>query len=170
MLADRTIIVTGGAGFLGSAVVRCLVARGVPAARIVVPRSAACDLRDRSAARALLRSSGATVVIHCAGAVGGLQANRDQPARFFFDNAAMALSLIEESRAVWADAGVLPTAAFVQVGSMTSYPESAPVPYREESLWAGYPPQDSAAYAVAKLACEVALINTARTSDLFGVI
>lgn len=152
MLHEHRIIVTGGAGFLGSAVVRTLKARGVPEGAIHVPRSATCDLRDRAAARQLLRSTGATVVIHCAGAVGGLQANRDQPGRFFFDNMAMAMALIEEARAAWGEAGALGRAAIVQVGSMTSYPEHAPVPYREKSLWAGYPPRDSSAYGVAKLA------------------
>jgi GDP-L-fucose synthase len=151
--ADQRVIVTGGAGFLGSAVVRALRGRGVPEGAVLAPRSRAFDLTDRGAARRLLRDSypgaGPTLVIHCAGAVGGIQANRDQPGRFFFENAAMALNLVEEFRL----AGLIDRgAAFVQVGSMTSYPADAPVPFREEDLWRGYPDAASAPYAVAKLA------------------
>lgn len=116
-------------------------------------RSRDYDLTDRSATRRLLATAfdgrGATVIIHCAGAVGGIQANKDQPGRFFFENAAMAMNLIEEFRAAGLhDAG----AVFVQVGSMTSYPADAPIPFRERDLWRGYPDAASASYAVAKLA------------------
>ena len=146
-------IVTGGAGFLGAAVLRALVARGVHPHCILAPRSRDCDLRDRAGARAILAESfagdGPTVVIHCAAAVGGIQANKDQPGRFFFDNAAMALNLIEEFRS----SGLIERkAAFVQVGSMTSYPADAPIPFREQDLWRGYPDAASAPYAIAKLA------------------
>ena len=146
-------LVTGGGGFLGSAVVRALSARGVPAQSILAPRSRGCDLRLRPAAHSLLSGSfggaGPTLVVHCAAAVGGIQANKDQPGRFFFDNAAMAINLIEEFRT----SGLIdrPT-AFVQVGSMTSYPADAPIPFREQDLWRGYPDAASAPYAVAKLA------------------
>ncbi len=147
------VVVTGGRGFLGSAVVRGLVARGVDPASVLVTGRAEHDLTDRRAAAGLLRESFSgrwpTLVIHCAAAVGGIQANKEQPGRFFFENAAMALNLIEEFRL----AGLIDRgAAFVQIGSMTSYPASAPIPFREDDLWKGYPDAASAPYAIAKLA------------------
>lgn len=149
----QRVLVTGGGGFLGSAVVRGLHGRGVDGGRVLAARSRAFDLTTREGARRALRETfdgaGPTLVVHCAGAVGGLQANKDQPGRFFFENAAMAMNLIEEFRL----AGLIDRGAmFVQVGSMTSYPAHAPIPFREESLWTGYPDAASAPYAVAKLA------------------
>lgn len=150
---SERIIVTGGTGFLGGAVCRAISARGPSASHVRSLGSRDADLTDRNAARRVLRESfgglGPTAVVHCAGAIGGLQANLDEPGRFFFENAAMAMNLIEEFRL----AGLIEKGAvFVQIGSMTSYPADAPVPFRERDLWRGYPDSASAPYAVAKLA------------------
>jgi GDP-L-fucose synthase len=122
---------------------------------LIVVRRKEFDLTTREAARRLMQDSfdgaGPTVVIHCAAAVGGIQANREQPGRFFFENAAMAMNLAEEFRL----AGLIDRgsgAAMVQVGSMTSYPADAPIPFREVDLWRGYPDGASAPYGIAKLA------------------
>lgn len=151
----KRVIVTGGAGFLGAAVGRVLRARGVADERLFVPRSRDFDLTDRAMTRAMFDAARPDVVIHAAARVGGIQANRDQPGRFFHDNMAMSLNVIDEARlarerrqtGAWRGPEVV-----VQIGSMTSYPAGAPVPFREESLWTGYPDPDIAPYGLAKLA------------------
>lgn len=146
----QRVVVTGSAGFLGRAVVAALKSRGVAPMRIIVPRSASCDLRQPSAAHDLLATSDPTVIIHAAARSGGLQANRDHPAAFFHDNIAMAVSLIDAAARQRATTGALQVLVFV--GSMTSYPAAAPQPLREDDLNSGDPEPDVAAYGLAKRA------------------
>ncbi|MFO0961572.1 MAG: GDP-L-fucose synthase [Phycisphaerales bacterium] len=142
-LRDKRILVTGGAGFLGRSVVEALRRRG--AQGIVVPRRRDYDLtREEDAAR-LLRETRPEVVLHLAAEVGGILANQRNPGRYFFANMAMALHLIEQSRAQ----GV---GKFVQVGTICAYPKFTPVPFREEELWNGFPEETNAPYGVAKRA------------------
>jgi GDP-L-fucose synthase len=140
-LRGKTIMVTGGAGFLGSQVCRQL--EGRDPARVVVPRSATCDLRDRDAVRNLLREVWPDLVLHLAAVVGGIEANRRNPGRFFFDNALMGIQLLEEARRV----GVT---KFVGLATICSYPKFTPVPFKEEDLWGGYPEETNAPYGLAK--------------------
>ena len=137
--SDRRVVVTGGAGFLGRRVVAELEARGT--CNIVVPRSAEHDLRARAACREVVR--GADVVIHLAARVGGIGFNIAEPADLFYDNVMMGTLALEES---W-KAGV---AKFVGLGTICSYPRDTPVPFREESLWDGYPEESNAPYGLAK--------------------
>jgi len=148
---DKRVIVTGGAGFLGSFVVAKLRDRGAGA--IMAPRSRDHDLRDLDAVRRLLADAAKpspadsqpskVVVIHLAARVGGIGANRDHPAEFFYDNLMMGAQLLQES---WR-AGV---AKFVAVGTVCAYPKLTPVPFREEDLWNGYPEETNAPYGLAK--------------------
>lgn len=139
--SSRRVLVTGGHGFLGRAVCRDL-ARRQPAA-VVAPRSRDYDLRDPAAVRRLLRDARPDLVLHLAAVVGGIGANRANPGRYFYDNAAMALHLMEEARR----AGV---AKYVALGTICSYPKFTPVPFREEALWDGYPEETNAPYGLAK--------------------
>jgi GDP-L-fucose synthase len=140
-LKDKRIIVTGGAGFLGSFTVEKLRERGCR--EVFVPRSQEYDLRERDAVRRLFWTMPADVVIHLAAVVGGIGANRLNPGRFFFDNAIMGIQLMEEARL----AGV---AKFVAVATICAYPKFTPVPFREEDLWDGYPEETNAPYGLAK--------------------
>ncbi|MBK6661786.1 MAG: GDP-L-fucose synthase [Thermoflexaceae bacterium] len=139
--AGSRVVVTGGSGFLGRFVVEELRAHG--AAEVFVPRSREYDLRDRDAIRRMLADARPDVVIHLAAVVGGIGANRENPGRFFYDNAIMGIELIEHAR----QAGVR---KFVTVGTVCSYPKFAPVPFREADLWDGYPEETNAPYGLAK--------------------
>ncbi len=139
---DRRVLVTGGAGFLGRAVVARLEAAG---AQVVVPRSAEVDLRDRRATAELFATVRPDQVIHLAARVGGIGYNQVHPAELYLDNLLMGTYVVEEARAHDVDKTVL-------VGTVCSYPKEPPVPFHEESLWNGYPEETNAPYGIAKLA------------------
>jgi GDP-L-fucose synthase len=137
----RRVAVTGGAGFLGGFVVDQLAAR--EPAEIIVPRSREYDLRDRDAIRQFLADARPDLIIHMAARVGGIGANREHPADFFYDNLMMGVQLMHES---W-QAGV---EKFVALGTVCAYPKHTPVPFREDDLWSGYPEETNAPYGLAK--------------------
>ncbi len=142
----KRVIVTGGAGFLGSVVVRKLRERGASA--VIVPRQADYDLVQLAAIRALLdetTENGQPVdqIIHLAAQVGGIGANRAHPAEFFYDNLMMGAQLLHEAYG----RGV---PKFVAIGTVCAYPKFAPIPFREEDLWNGYPEETNAPYGLAK--------------------
>ncbi|MEK6227524.1 MAG: GDP-L-fucose synthase [Chloroflexota bacterium] len=134
-------MVTGGAGFLGRHVVSRLVAEG--AREIFVPRSGEYDLRDQVAVKRAFRDGRPELVIHLAAVVGGIGANRENPGRFFYDNAIMGIELMEQARRFGVE-------KFVAVGTVCAYPKFTPVPFRETDLWDGYPEETNAPYGLAK--------------------
>jgi GDP-L-fucose synthase len=154
--AGRRVMVTGGAGFLGSAVVRHLESAG--ATRISVPRSAQYDLRTRDGVERALADATPEVLIHLAAIVGGIGANRENPGRFFYENAIMGIELMERARL----AGV---SKFVAVGTVCAYPKFTPVPFREEDLWDGYPEETNAPYGLAK---KMLLVQAQAYRDQYG--
>ena len=156
-LENRRICVTGGEGFLGRRVVACLRERGCD--DVFVVRHDEYDLvRDDNVSR-FYRDARPQVLIHLAAVVGGIGANRDSPARFFYENLMMGVQLIEGAR-FW---GV---EKFVQVGTICSYPKFAPVPFKEEDLWSGYPEETNAPYGVAKKAL---LVQGQAYRDQYGL-
>jgi GDP-L-fucose synthase len=146
-LAGKRVLVTGGAGFLGSPVCHLLEGRG---AEVTVPRRRQYDLTEAAAVTRLFDDARPQVVIHLAAEVGGIGANRDNPGRFFYANMAMGLHMVEEARRRNVD-------KFVQVGTVCSYPKFTEVPFSEASLWDGYPEETNAPYGVAKKALLVML-------------
>lgn len=140
----RTVMVTGGAGFLGSHLVDELESRS-DNVEIFVPRSDEYDLREKSDIKDAFEDSGADTVIHLAATVGGIGANRENPGRYFYDNAVMGIELIEQSRQYDVDKCTI-------LGTICAYPNHTPIPFKEQNLFNGYPEETNAPYGIAKKA------------------
>jgi GDP-L-fucose synthase len=138
---NLSVVVTGGNGFLGSFVVERL--RAESCRSVFVPRSQDYDLRDITQLHGLFHDTKPDIFIHLAAVVGGIAANHANPGRFFYDNAIMGIQAIEVARL----AGI---AKFVCAGTICSHPKFTSVPFREESLWDGYPEETNAPYGLAK--------------------
>ena len=163
--SSKRVIVTGGGGFLGRAVVATLKARGVET--VFVPRRRDYDLRDDAAVQRLLadtttardgQSTPVDLIVHLAANVGGIGANREHPAEFFYDNLMMGVQLMHEA---WR-AGV---AKFVAIGTVCAYPKFTPVPFREDTIWDGYPEETNAPYGLAK---KMLLVQSAAYRDQYN--
>lgn len=139
---NKRILVTGGAGFLGSHIVENLVhKRGVSENQIVVLRSRDADLRVYNNCKQAAEN--ADIIIHLAARVGGIGFNQKNPGTLFYDNIIMGAQLMEAARL----AGVK---KFVQIGTVCAYPKFTPPPFKEEDLWNGYPEETNAPYGIAK--------------------
>ncbi|HEY3176810.1 MAG TPA: GDP-L-fucose synthase [Candidatus Polarisedimenticolia bacterium] len=157
---QRRICVTGGAGFLGRAVVEKLTAAGCR--DLILPRSGDCDLREMPDVRRLFGQMRPDVLVHLAGRVGGIGANRQYPGTFFRDNLMMGVNILDAAR----EFGVSKT---VVIGTICSYPRMTPVPFREEDLWNGYPEETNAPYGISKKALLVMMQAYRREFGLRGI-
>jgi GDP-L-fucose synthase len=162
-LATKRIVVTGGAGFLGQSVCRRLAERGVSPERIVVPRRRDFDLTIEAHVDRLYETARPDVVIHLAAEVGGIGANMAHPGRFFYANMAMGLHLVEHARRRGLE-------KFVHTGTVCAYPKHAPIPFREDDIWNGYPEETNAPYGVAKKAVFVMLDGYRREYGLRSAV
>jgi GDP-L-fucose synthase len=153
---QQRAIVTGGHGFLGRRVVDRLHTLGCP--NVIAPRSADYDLRRPDDIERLYQDVRPTVVLHLAAVVGGIGANRERPAEFFYDNLIMGVQLLDRA---WR-AGI---PKFVSVGTVCAYPKFAPVPFREDDIWNGYPEETNAPYGLAK---KMLLVQSQAYRDQYG--
>jgi GDP-L-fucose synthase len=138
---DKRVTVTGGRGFLGSRVVAQLKERG--ATDVTTFGSRDYDLTRQTEVTRMYQDLRPEVVIHLAARVGGIGANRENPGRFFYDNAIMGIEMMEQGRTSGVE-------KYVQVGTVCAYPKFAPIPFSEDDLWAGYPEETNAPYGLAK--------------------
>jgi len=139
--AGRRVVVTGGAGFLGSCVVEKLRRRDCR--DVFIPRSKDYDLRSVTAITRLYKETKPDIVIHLAAQVGGIGANREKPGEFFYNNLIMGTQLMEQAR-------LSAVEKFVAIGTICAYPKFTTVPFKEENLWDGYPEETNAPYGLAK--------------------
>jgi GDP-L-fucose synthase len=140
-LSKKRIVVTGGAGFLGAYVIEKLKIRGCK--DILIPRIEDYDFVQPGAVKRMYKNARADIVIHLAAQVGGIEVNRRNPGKFFYDNLMMGVQLMEEGRQTGLE-------KFVALGTICAYPKFTPVPFKEEDLWNGYPEETNAPYGLAK--------------------
>jgi GDP-L-fucose synthase len=141
-LKEKRIVITGGKGFLGKHVVnRLIYSRGCQ--QVFIADLPEYDLRDVNHIRKMYEQFMPEIVVHLAAVVGGIGANRDNPGKFFYDNAIMGIQLIHEG-------SLRKLEKLVLLGTICCYPKHAPVPFKEEDLWNGYPEETNAPYGLAK--------------------
>ncbi len=138
---SKRVCVTGGAGFLGRVVVRKLYERGVT--DVFIPQIEDYNLVELKDINRMLADAKADLIIHLAAQVGGIGANKEHPAEFFYNNLIMGVQLMHRA---W-ETGV---EKFVAIGTICAYPKFTPVPFKEENLWDGYPEETNAPYGLAK--------------------
>lgn len=138
---NKRIMVTGGAGFFGSAIVNRLIRHGYT--NVTVPDKGQYDLKDQEAVQRAFDDAQPDIVVHAAGRVGGIAANHKYPGSFFYENALMGLQVLELARQKRIEKVVV-------IGTVCSYPKNTPVPFREQALWDGYPDPSNAPYGMAK--------------------
>ena len=156
-LKNKRIIVTGGAGFLGSHVVNKLKQRGCE--YVFVPRSKDYNLITEKGIKDMIDDFKPEIIIHLAAVVGGIGANRENPGKFFYDNIMMGTQLIEQSRLFGVE-------KFVAIGTICAYPKFTPVPFKEEDIWNGYPEETNAPYGLAK---KMMLVQSQAYREQYGL-
>jgi GDP-L-fucose synthase len=156
-LSSKRIVVTGGAGFLGKHLVRRLDRIGCR--NVIAPTHSECDLTRLDAIESLLSKHEHEVLIHVAAVVGGIGANKENPGRYFYENAIMGIQLIESARRFGVEKSVV-------LGTICAYPKFTPLPFHEEALWDGYPEETNAPYGLAK---KMMLVQCQAYRDQYGM-